>query len=92
MATGSSKEGGWTASPVLSILFASVGYLCLQFILTPIRIRILTTILTKEQYGTLTLVIMTISCISTVISLGSFEYLLRKIRGTTVNSSTACCD
>ena len=68
-------------SPLLGILFASVGYLGLQFILTPIRIRVLTTILTKEQYGTLTLVITTISCLTTIVSLGSFEYLLRKMPG-----------
>jgi O-antigen/teichoic acid export membrane protein len=67
--------------PFVAFLFASVGYVVLQLMLTPIRIKLMTTLLTKEQYGVLTLAIMSVSCVAALVSCGSFEYLLRKAPG-----------
>lgn len=68
-------------APFLGFLFASVGYVVLQLVLTPVRIKLMTTLLTKEQYGLLTLAIMSVSCLAALASFGSFEYLLRKVPG-----------
>lgn len=72
----------WRHTATLSVLFASFGYIAIRFILVPIRMKVLTTLLGKEQYGTLTLVILTISFITIVASLGSLEFMLRKLPGT----------
>ena len=67
----------------LEFLFASVGYVAILAILTPVRIRLMTSFLTKTQYGYLTLAVMTVSFLATLSSMGSFEYLLRKLPGQT---------
>jgi O-antigen/teichoic acid export membrane protein len=50
-------------------------------LLLPVRIKILTTILDKADYGLLTLVSTTITFVSLVFSLGSLEFLLRRLPG-----------
>ena len=67
--------------PLFNVFFASFGFVAVRFLLGPVRIKILTGLLTKEQYGTLTLISLTISFITLVSSLGSLEFLLRKIPG-----------
>jgi len=66
---------------LLNVLFALFGFLLLRFILGPIRIKVLTSLLTKPQYGTLTLIGVTLSSIALVSSLGSLEFLLVKLPG-----------
>ena len=65
----------------MNLFFASFGFVALRFILSPIRLKILAELLTKEQYGTLTLVNNTVMFVMLVSSLGSLEFLLRKIPG-----------
>lgn len=67
--------------PLVNVFFASFGFVVLRAALGPARIKILTTLLTKEQYGTLTVISLTVSFITLVSSLGSLEFLLRKIPG-----------
>jgi O-antigen/teichoic acid export membrane protein len=66
---------------ILVLFFLSFGYIALQMILTPVRIRVVTDILTVGQYTILNMVIMTISFAAVMLSLGSYEYLLRKLPG-----------
>lgn len=72
----------WLHAATFSVLFASFGYIAIRFILVPIRMKVLTTLLGKDEYGTLTLVILTISFITIISSLGSLEFMLRKLPGT----------
>jgi len=66
---------------LVNIFFASFGFVALRFILSPIRLKILAELLSKEQYGTLTLINNTVTFVMMVSSLGSLEFLLRKIPG-----------
>lgn len=66
---------------LFNIFFASFGFVALRFILSPVRIKILSSLLSKEDYGILTLVSITISFVTLVSSLGSLEFLLRKLPG-----------
>jgi O-antigen/teichoic acid export membrane protein len=66
---------------LFNIFFASFGFVALRFILSPVRIKILSSLLSKEDYGILTLVSLTISFVTLVSSLGSLEFLLRKLPG-----------
>ncbi|MFT5499571.1 MAG: O-antigen/teichoic acid export membrane protein [Kiritimatiellia bacterium] len=66
---------------LLAIFFLSFGYIALQMILTPVRIRVVTGILSVEDYTRLNMVIMNISFVGVMLSLGSYEYLLRKLPG-----------
>jgi O-antigen/teichoic acid export membrane protein len=47
----------------------------------PLQIRVLTHFLTKEEYGSLTLVIITVSFLAIVSSFGHFEFLVRRLPG-----------
>lgn len=66
---------------ILNIGLASVGFVFVHMLLLPIRTKILTTILDKSDYGSLTLISTTLSLITLVSSLGSLEFLLRKLPG-----------
>lgn len=69
------------AGYLLNIFFASFGFLVLRFLLSPLRIKILSSFLSKDDYGVLTLVSLTVSFVTLVTSLGSLEFLLRKLPG-----------
>ena len=75
----SARRVPWTQA--LNVFFASFGFVAIRFILGPVRIKVLTSLLTKEQYGALTLISLTVSFITLVASLGSLEFLLRKVPG-----------
>ncbi|HMO51453.1 MAG TPA: lipopolysaccharide biosynthesis protein [Kiritimatiellia bacterium] len=64
-----------------NLLFASFGYVAIRMLIAPVRIKLLTTLLTKEDYARLTLIMLTVSFITLISSLGSLEYMLRKIPG-----------
>lgn len=66
---------------LLNILFASFGYVAIRVVIAPVRIKLLTSLLDKEDYGLLTLVMLTVSFITLISSLGSLEFMLRKIPG-----------
>ncbi len=66
---------------LVNLFFASFGFMLLRFVLGPIRIKLLTTFLSKEQYGTLSLIMLTISFITLVSSIGSLDFLLLRLPG-----------
>ena len=66
---------------LFNVLFASVGYVAIRFLIAPIRIKLLTSLLSKEDYGLLTLIMLTVSFITLISSLGSLEFMLRKLPG-----------
>ena len=64
---------------LLNVLFASFGYVAIRLVVAPVRIKLLTSLLSKEDYGSLTLIMLTVSFTALVASLGSLEYMLRKL-------------
>lgn len=95
MQTNSTSEGPATLAlrpagrstdwkQLFNVFFASFGFVALRFLLGPIRIKVLTNLLTKDQYGTLTLIGLTVAFLTLVSSLGSLEFLLRRIPGRSV--------
>ncbi len=66
---------------LFNLLFASVGYIVIRLLLTPVRIKLLTTMLDKADYGLLSLVMLSISFLLLGTSLGSLEFLLRRLPG-----------
>ena len=68
-------------SAIVAFFFLSFGYIGMQLLLTPVRIKTVTSILTTEQYADLNMVMMNISFIGVMLSLGSYEYLLRMLPG-----------
>lgn len=59
----------------------SFGYVAFRFLLSPLRTRLLTEVLSKELYGSLTLAVMTLTFAATLSSLGGFEFLVRRLPG-----------
>lgn len=70
-----------TRRTLVNLLFASFGYVALRVLIAPIRIKLLTSLLSKEDYGLLTLVMLTVSFITLISSMGSLEFMLRRIPG-----------
>ncbi len=66
---------------LFNILFASVGYVAIRMVIAPVRIKLMTSLLSKEDYGVLTLVMLTVSFITLLSSLGSLEFMLRRLPG-----------
>lgn len=64
-----------------SALAVTVGFIALRFLLTPIRINVITHVLQPGDYGAVTLLSMTAHGLALVVSLGGFEVLLRKMPG-----------
>jgi O-antigen/teichoic acid export membrane protein len=59
----------------------SFGYMAVRFLLAPLQIRAVTSLLDKAQYGALTLTMLTVSFLVTAVSLGHFEYIVRRLPG-----------
>ena len=59
----------------------SFGYVAFRFLQSPLRTRLLTEVLSKELYGSLTLAVMTLTFAATLSSLGGFEFLVRRLPG-----------
>ena len=66
---------------LFNLFFASFGYVAIRMLIAPVRIKLLTSLLTKEDYGRLTLIMLTVSFLTLIFSLGSLEYMLRKLPG-----------
>jgi O-antigen/teichoic acid export membrane protein len=75
------KSATGQAGPLSRFFLLSFGYVAFRFLLSPLRTRILTEILPKDLYGSLTLAVMTLTFISTLSSLGGFEFLVRRLPG-----------
>lgn len=73
-----------TRRKALDVLFASVGFVALRFVLGPVRIKILTSLLSKDDYGRLNLISLTVAFLTSFLTLGSLEYLLRRLPGRAV--------
>jgi O-antigen/teichoic acid export membrane protein len=67
--------------PLFNLFFASFGYVAIRMVVAPVRIKLLTSLLSKDDYALLTLVMLTTSFITLVSSLGSLEFMLRKLPG-----------
>jgi O-antigen/teichoic acid export membrane protein len=74
-------QTGGTRGRLFDVFFASFGFLILRFALGPVRIKLLTSLLSKDEYGTLTVISTTVSAIVLCSSIGSLEYLFLKMPG-----------
>ena len=59
----------------------SLGIVLLRFLLTPIRMQVLTRALAPADYGMVTLLSMSAAAMAILLSAGGFELLLRKLPG-----------
>jgi O-antigen/teichoic acid export membrane protein len=66
---------------IIYLGFASFGFIALRFLFVPVRIKLLTSLLDKGQYGTLTLVSLSVSCLTILFALGSLEFIRSKCPG-----------
>jgi O-antigen/teichoic acid export membrane protein len=57
----------------------SIGFILFRFLLTPLRIRILTELLAPADYGMVTLISMSATAMAFIFSLGGFEVWIRKL-------------
>ncbi len=62
---------------IFGALSASVGFVALRFLMTPVRIKVLTSILSPTDYGMITLLSMSAHGMAVILSLGGLEYMLR---------------
>lgn len=69
------------ATPRSTFFFLSFGYMAIRFLLGIGRTRILTEVLPKELYGGLTLTVTTVTFAALLLSLGTFEFLVRTLPG-----------
>ena len=76
-----SKVAGGHPGRLSRFFLLSFGYVAFRFLLSPLRTRLLTEILPKELYGSLTLAVMTLTFVATLSSLGGFEFLVRRLPG-----------
>jgi O-antigen/teichoic acid export membrane protein len=73
-----------TARPSASLfkfLMLSFGFAAIRFIAGPIRMKVLTSVLTKAQYAGATIIMMTISLVAMISSLGCYEFMIRRLPG-----------
>lgn len=65
----------------MGALSITLGFVALRFLITPLRIKIITTVLSPEDYGVVTLLSMTAHGLGLIVSVGGFELLLRRLPG-----------
>jgi O-antigen/teichoic acid export membrane protein len=75
------KRPTWVSVALRSAFSASLLFIALRFLLTPIRMKFLTNILKPDDYGVVTLLSMTAHGLALVFSLGGFEVLLKSLPG-----------
>lgn len=76
-----SKPAPHRLGRLLLFVLPSFGYMGLRFLLNPLRMRLLTEMLPKELYGSLTLAVTTVTFLAILSSLGGFEFLMRRLPG-----------
>ena len=69
------------AGVLFGALSITLGFVALRFLITPLRIKIITTVLSPEDYGVVTLLSMTAHGLGLIVSVGGFELLLRRLPG-----------
>ena len=76
---GSLSSRNWGS--LIHFFSFSLGYIALRAVLNPVQIKVLTSLLTPEQYGTMTLVTITAWHLANVASVGHYDFLLRWLPG-----------
>jgi len=69
---------GW-AGALRGGVAVSAGFVLMRFLLTPIRMQVLTRVLSPADYGLVTLLSMSAHAMAMVLSAGGFELLLRRL-------------
>jgi O-antigen/teichoic acid export membrane protein len=77
----SAPASGRAAGRLSAFFLLSFGYVGLRFLLSPVRSRLLTEQLPKELYGCLTLAVTTVTFVATLLALGGYEFLARRLPG-----------
>lgn len=62
-------------------LIVTIVFIVLRFMVTPLRIKAVTSVLAPEDYGMLTLISMTAHAAALLLSLGGYDVLLRRLAG-----------
>ena len=75
------QEQSRPARRLSGFFLLSFGYVALRFLLSPVRSRLLTGQLPKELYGSLTLAVTTVTFLATLLALGAYEFLARRLPG-----------
>lgn len=70
---------GRPARRLSGALAVTAGFVALRFLITPIRIKVVTSVLAPIDYGVVTLVSMTAHGLSLLASAGGFELFLRRL-------------
>jgi O-antigen/teichoic acid export membrane protein len=68
---------------LLQFVFFSFGYIALRAVLNPVQIKVLTSLLSPEQYGMLTLITIAAWELAHLASAGHYEFLVRRLPGQT---------
>jgi O-antigen/teichoic acid export membrane protein len=66
---------------LLHFVFFSFGYIALRAVLNPVQIKVLTSLLSPEQYGMLTLITIAAWELAHIASAGHYEFLARRLPG-----------
>lgn len=80
-ANTSSAPAGKRPGGISSFFLLSFGYVAARFILGLARTRLLTEVLSKDLYGSLTLIVMSVTFACSMLSLGGYEFLVRRLPG-----------
>jgi O-antigen/teichoic acid export membrane protein len=59
----------------------SFGFIALRAVLNPVQIKVLTSLLSPEQYGTMTLIAITAWYLADISSIGHYDFLVRWLPG-----------
>ena len=76
---GSPSSRNWRS--FIHFFSFSFGYIALRALLNPVQIKVLTSLLSPEQYGTLTLITITAWHLANAASVGHYDFLLRWLPG-----------
>jgi len=70
---------GRSARSLSGPLAVTAGFVALRFLITPVRIKVVTSVLAPVDYGVVTLVSMTAHGLCLLASVGGFELFLRRL-------------
>ncbi len=70
---------GRRAASFFGALSVTLLFVALRFLVTPLRIKVITSILSPADYGLVTLLSMTAHGLSLIVSVGGFELFLRSL-------------
>ena len=76
---GSLSSRNWAS--LIQFFSFSFGYVAIRSVLNPVQIKVLTSLLSPEQYGTMTLITITAWYLADISSAGHYDFLLRWLPG-----------